>query len=217
MPSPLDSAATDAEGSAVTPPRPSYALPAILFGLWLGMMLLGGPHTAGDAALAALFHYPALVPAARMVTLLGDWQILLPLTAAATVVLFVAGSMRRAVLFLAIVLSGRLLVEIQKIEFARQRPDISVRLAHATSLSFPSAHAAYSMITWLAFALLLAPPPRRTAAVAAAVAVAVTVGLTRLVLHVHWPSDVIGGWAFGAGWTLLLVRLAAGTGSAPPH
>jgi undecaprenyl-diphosphatase len=70
------------------------------------------------------------------------------------------------------------------------------------------------MITWLSLALLLAPPARRTAAVAAAIALALVVGLTRLVLHVHWPSDVIGGWAFGAGWTLLLVRLAAGT--APP-
>ena len=201
----------------VTLPRPPWPLPATLFGLWLAMLLLGGPHTAADAWLAALFHYPALVPAARMVTLLGDWPVLLPLTAAASLILFFAASPRRAILFLAIVLSGRLLVEVQKIELARQRPDIAGRLAHVTSLSFPSAHAAYSMITWLAFALLLAPPARRSAAVAVAVALAVTVGLTRLVLHVHWPSDVIGGWAFGAGWTLLLVRLTAGTRSPRPH
>jgi undecaprenyl-diphosphatase len=213
----LDTGRRGAERARVTLPRPSYFLPAILFALWLGMLLLGGPHTVADASLAALFHYPALVPAGRMVTLLGDWPVLLPLTAAATVILFLAASPRRALLFLAIVLSGRVLVEVQKIELARQRPDISARLAHVTSLSFPSAHAAYSMITWLAFVLLLAPPPRRTAAVAAAVAIALTVGLTRLVLHVHWPSDVIGGWAFGAGWTLLLVRLAAGTASPRPH
>jgi undecaprenyl-diphosphatase len=209
----LDRRPADAESVPVTLPRPSYLLPPILFGLWLGMLLMGGPHTSADASLAASFRYPALVPAARLVTLLGDWPVLLPLTAAATLILFLAASARRAILFLAIVLSGRLLVEVQKIELARQRPDIAGRLAHVTSLSFPSAHAAYSMITWLAFALLVAPPARRGAAVAAAVGLALTVGLTRLVLHVHWPSDVIGGWAFGAGWTLLLVRFAAGTRS----
>jgi undecaprenyl-diphosphatase len=198
-------------------PRPSLLLPAILLVLWLGMMLFGGPHGAADAALADLFRGQALVPAARLVTRLGDWPVLLPLTALAALVLLVARSWRRAALFAAIVLGGRVLVEVQKFELGRARPDAAGRLVHVTSLSFPSAHAAYSMITWLAFALLLAAPRHRSAAAAAAVLVALTVGLTRLVLHVHWPSDVIGGWAFGAGWTLLLVRLAAGTAAARPH
>jgi undecaprenyl-diphosphatase len=39
------------------------------------------------------------------------------------------------------------------------------------------------------------------------------VGVCRMILQVHWPSDVAGGWAFGAAWTLLLVRLF---GTAPP-
>jgi undecaprenyl-diphosphatase len=72
------------------------------------------------------------------------------------------------------------------------------------------------MLTWLALALLLAPV-RRTAAVALAVTLAVAVGLTRLVLHVHWPSDVIGGWAFGAAWALLVLRLTGGTAAPSRH
>jgi undecaprenyl-diphosphatase len=195
-------------------PRPPFSISAILLALWLAMFLLGGPHTDPDAWLAALFHYPALAPPARAVTLLGDWGMLLPLTLAAALILFLARSGRRALLFLAIVGGGRVLVELQKVELGRQRPDIAGRLAHVVSLSFPSGHAAYSMMTWLAFALLLAPPARRTAAAAAAVSVALVVGLTRLVLHVHWPSDVIGGWAFGAAWTLLLLRVAAQLGDA---
>jgi len=198
-------------------PRPSFALPAILLSLWLGMMLFGGPHGATDAAIARLFRGETLVPAARLLTRLGDWPLLLPLTAAGAAAIFFAVSARRALLFAAIVLSGRLLVEVQKVELARARPDAAGRLVHVSSLSFPSAHAAYSMMTWLALALLLAPPPRRAAAVAAAVVLAAAVGLTRLILHVHWPSDVIGGWAFGAGWTLLLVRLAAGTRARRRH
>jgi undecaprenyl-diphosphatase len=198
-------------------PRPSLLLPAILSVLWLGMMLFGGPHGAADAALAGLFRGQALVPAARLVTRLGDWPVLLPLTALAALILIFARSWRHAALFAAIVLAGRAMVEAQKIELARARPDAAGRLVHVSSLSFPSAHAAYSMMTWLAFVLLLAAPRHRSAAAAAAVLVAVIVGLTRLVLHVHWPSDVIGGWAFGAGWTLLLVRLAAGTAAARRH
>jgi undecaprenyl-diphosphatase len=198
-------------------PRPSLILPAILFALWLGMMVFGGPHGAADAALAGLFHGQALVPAARIVTRLGDWPVLLPLTALAALILIFGRSWRHAALFAAIVLAGRAMVEAQKIELARARPDAAGRLVHVSSLSFPSAHAAYSMMTWLAFVLLLAAPRHRSAAAAAAVLVAVIVGLTRLVLHVHWPSDVIGGWAFGAGWTLLLVRLAAGTAAARRH
>jgi membrane-associated phospholipid phosphatase len=199
----------------VSLPRPSYVLPLLLLAIWTAMMLLGGPHSFADAAIARLFRASALVPAARAVTRLGDWLILLPLTAAAALALLLTRSWQRALLFLAIVLSGRVLVEVQKMELDRQRPDALGRLVHVTSLSFPSAHAAYSMMTWLSLALLLASPNRRAGAVAAAVIVAFAVGLTRLVLHVHWPSDVIGGWAFGAGWTLLLVRLAAGT--APPR
>jgi len=201
----------------MTLPRPRLALIAILAALWLGMMLLGGPRSAADGALAEIFHFPALVGPARLVTRLGDWPVLLPLTGLATILLFVLHPGRRALLFLAIVLSGRVLVELQKLDLARARPDAAGRLVHVASLSFPSAHAAYSMITWLAFALLAAPPTRRAAAVAAALAVALTVGLTRLVLHVHWPSDVIGGWAFGASWTLLCVRLAGGTAAPRRH
>lgn len=201
----------------MTLPRPHLALVGILFGLWVAMMLLGGPRSSADAALASLFRLPALVPAARLTTRLGDWPILLPLTAAAAATLALARSGKRALLFLAIVLSGRVLVEVQKMELARQRPELSGRLVPVSSLSFPSAHAAYSTITWLAFALLLTPPARRAPAVAAALLVAFVVGLTRLVLHVHWPSDVVGGWAFGTGWTLLVLRLAAGTRAPRRH
>jgi undecaprenyl-diphosphatase len=84
-------------------------------------------------------------------------------------------------------------------------------------MAFPSGHSANAMAVWLAVALLAAPERLRVPAVAAALAVALLVGLSRLVLGVHWPSDVAGGWALGAACTLLLVRLADGTSPAARH
>jgi undecaprenyl-diphosphatase len=197
------------------PPRHvPLLLAAILGGLWLAMLLLGGPASPADAALLRFFHMTALVPAALVVTRLGNAYVLLPLSLAAAAALGLRMGRRQAVVYLLLILSGRLLVELQKDLIARVRPDPLGRLDTVTSLSFPSAHAANSTIAWLGLALLAAPPRLRAPAVAAAMAIALLVGLTRLILAVHWPSDVIGGWAFGAAWTLLMLRFAQGT--SPP-
>lgn len=199
------------------PPLPSRRealLVASLTGLWLAMMLLGGGASAADTFLLPLFHRPPLIAAAIVVTRLGNVYVLLPLSLAAAGVIAFSRGRRPALLYLLLIVSGRVLVELQKDLIGRVRPDPAGRLDAVTSFSFPSAHAANSMIAWLGFALVAAPRRYRVATVAAALAVAFLVGLTRLLLAVHWPSDVIGGWAFGAAWTLLLLRLAQGT--SPP-
>lgn len=193
--------------------RPAVLI-ASLAALWLAMLLLGGPLSAADTWLLPQFHAPALVQAARLLTRLGNAYILLPLSLVALIAVALRGGRRPALLYFALVLSGRLLVEAQKDLIGRMRPDPAGRLDAVTSFSFPSAHAANSMMAWLGLALLAAPPRYRGAAVGAALVLATLVGLTRLVLAVHWPSDVIGGWAFGAAWTLLLLRFAEGT--SPP-
>ena len=75
--------------------------------------------------------------------------------------------------------------------------------------SFPSGHAASSMIFYLAIAIVLTAGTRwQRAAVAGAICFSLLIGLSRVMLGVHWPSDVIGGWAFGMLWVLLTLRLA---------
>ncbi|MEA2351511.1 MAG: hypothetical protein QOG86_2452 [Thermoleophilaceae bacterium] len=198
-------------------PHRTHLLALILFGLWLAMLLLGGPASEADPALLALFHAPALIPAAEAVTQLGNWTLLIPLSVAGAVLLAWRVSRKAGLVYLAMVFAGRAVIEFEKAEIARQRPPPLGRMVEVSSLAFPSAHAAYSMTAWLGLALLAAPPRHRAAAVSVAVGVAIVVGLTRLVLAVHWPSDVIGGWAFGAAWALLFARLAEGTPPTPRH
>lgn len=179
----------------------------------LAALLLGGPQTRVDPAVLAAFAKPSLVPAARMLTHLGDVVTVLAAALAAAGWLLIGGHRRRAILVLVIFASERLLVEAMKNLFDRARPDALGHQVAVHNLAFPSGHSANSMAGWLAIALLATSPRLRVPAIALALAIAFVTGLSRLVLQVHWPSDVVGGWAFGAAWTLLLVRRF---GTAPP-
>ncbi len=179
----------------------------------LAALVLGGPYTWIDPQALALFDYPALVPAARLLTHLGD---VVTVLAAAVIVagwLLLRGHRRRALLLVAIVASERLLIEAMKNVFDRARPDPLGHEVAVHNLAFPSGHSANAMAGWLAIAVLATSPRLRLFAIAVALTIALVTGICRLVLQVHWPSDVVGGWAFGAAWTLLLVRLF---GTAPP-
>jgi undecaprenyl-diphosphatase len=193
-----------------------YAFPiaiALLALIGLAALLLGGPQTRVDPVVLAAFVQPDLVPAARLLTHLGDGATMLVASVVAAAWLLLGGHRRRAILLLVILASQRLLVEAMKAGFDRARPDVTGHQVATHSLAFPSGHSANAMAMGLAIALLATTPRWRRPAVGLALAIAFVVGLCRLVLQVHWPSDVAGGWAFGAAWTLMLVQLF---GTAPP-
>lgn len=181
--------------------------------LYVAALLLGGPYTGIDTPVLARFISPPLVPTARLLTHFGDVATVLAAAVLAAGWLLFRGHRRRALLLLAIVASERLLVEAMKNVFDRARPDPLGHEVAVHNLAFPSGHSANAMAGWLAIALLATSPGLRRPAIALALAIAFVTGLCRLVLQVHWPTDVAGGWAFGAAWTLLLVRLF---GTAPP-
>jgi membrane-associated phospholipid phosphatase len=191
---------------------PAAAAVALLL-TWLAM-LVGGTGWLDRALLHALYSAddPPVRAAALAITLAGQWQVLLPLALMGTVWLVYRKRFRSALLLVSIALVGRGLVELQKLGIGRLRPEDRAHLVPVKTLSFPSGHAANSMILLLCLALLVAPERHRKAAVTAALAGTFLVGLTRPMLGVHWPSDVIGGWAFGAVWVLSVLWLARRAG-----
>jgi undecaprenyl-diphosphatase len=109
------------------------------------------------------------------------------------------GSRGRAVWLASVVIVGNLLNLALKQIFAAPRPDLLPHLDIVHTYSFPSGHAVGNMVFFGALAMLAA---RRHASVAAALAIAL-IGVSRVWLGVHWPSDVLAGWIEGLGWLAL--------------
>lgn len=113
---------------------------------------------------------------------------------------------RHALLLLGAVLMARLSCNVAKSVFARPRPEILSHEAFVQSASFPSGHATLATATYLTIAMLAASlvsrQPTRRLFHTAALLVAAGVGVSRVYLGVHYPSDVLAGWVLGAMWTL---------------
>jgi undecaprenyl-diphosphatase len=181
-----------------------------LAAIWLGM-LIGGAGSLDRTIYEALYagHRPELLAIARALTALGEPTVLIAACAACALWLWYSGRGRLGLTLLLIALIGRGLSEAQKYWIARVRPDLEPHLVAVKTSSFPSGHATSSMIFYLAVALALTAGTRwNRLAVAGAVLLSLLIGTSRVMLGVHWPSDVIGGWAFGMLWVLLTLRPA---------
>jgi len=177
--------------------------------LWLAMLLFG----AGDVDRSVLLSLyagdePWLALAAIGISYLGTWPVVVIITLIGSGWLFYRGQRRAALLLLIASFSGRAMVILEKAYFARLRPEEHLRLVEVHYQSFPSGHSANSMIVFLGLALLgFGDSVHRHRAIAAALLLSFLIGLSRPMLGVHWPSDVIGGWSFGALWVLLICAI----------
>lgn len=177
----------------------------LLILVWVAAVAAQVRTSVFDAALLGWFHAGsnlALVEAAQGLTLLGGWTVLIPATFIAAALLWRRGERRSMLYLLAFTLWGRVMVDAVKLTIDRARPNDLPQLAETISASFPSGHAANATIVYGAIALLLAPGQRW--ALSLAIFLSAAIGITRLALGVHWPSDVVGGWALGLLWTLAL-------------
>jgi len=108
-----------------------------------------------------------------------------------------------------------------KLAFSRPRPVTLAHLAQAGGFSFPSGHAMASASIYGAIAVVavLRFPERRWWVIGACALVVLAIGASRVYLGVHYPSDVIAGWALGASWPLWLQPLLlarSSIGARPP-
>jgi undecaprenyl-diphosphatase len=148
----------------------------------------------------------------RDFTALGGVGVLSLLTLVSVVYLWLQGLHRVAVFTLLAILGGLLLSTLLKTGFDRPRPDIVTHGALVYTASFPSGHSMLSAVVYLTGAALLATVHQtrrlRIYLIGCAVLTTLLVGISRIYLGVHWPSDVLAGWAAGSAWAAACWLLA---------
>jgi undecaprenyl-diphosphatase len=148
----------------------------------------------------------------RDITGLGGVGVLTLLTVASAGFLVLQRKAHLALYLVAAVASGALASQLLKLGFDRPRPDLVPHGQVVYTSSFPSGHSMLSAVAFLTLGALLASAQssRRMKAylLGLAIVFATAVGVSRVYLGVHWPSDVLGGWTAGAGWALLCWSIA---------
>lgn len=151
-------------------------------------------------------------------SVLGGGAGLAAVVAAVVVVLLRRGRRADAV-FVAVAVTGAAAIELAaKLTFARPRPDLWAHAWPAAGYSFPSGHAMSSTALAVAVAVLARGTRWRWWAAAGGTLFALGVGVSRVYLGVHYPSDVLAGWCAGLAWVsgLALVRSMRGGRRARP-
>ncbi len=120
--------------------------------------------------------------------------------------LVLAKKRRIAVLLVTACAGAGLAISVLKAFYDRGRPEVTRVIVPAEGLSFPSGHAAIGMALYLTLGVLIAGSLERRAlrlyVVAASAGLALLIGVSRVYIGVHYPSDVLAGWTLGLGWAL---------------
>jgi undecaprenyl-diphosphatase len=152
---------------------------------------------------ALIAGHPALVSVVKAVTFLGSTGVLWTVIGASAVLLAIRRRWR-LVLYLLITGAGALVMDpILKSLVGRLRPVVAHPVAHGGGNSFPSGHSLGSIVCYGAVLLVFLPAAHgrwRTVFTAVIVALVALIGISRILLGVHYLSDVLGGWTLGITW-----------------
>jgi undecaprenyl-diphosphatase len=200
-----------------------------LFGsaLILVVMLLGFTELADDvmegdtqridAAILTLFRREEnpgmplgpdwLLVAARDITALGGHTVLILVALIAAGYTLMMRLFATMLLIVAASAGGMLLSALLKWAFQRARPDVVPHLVEVSTMSFPSGHAMLSAALYLSIGAIIAQltPHHRQRLSILGIALLLTglIGLSRVYLGVHYPTDVLAGWAAGLAWAIV--------------
>ena len=143
----------------------------------------------------------------RDVTALGGVFLRNLFALAAVVALLFLKLRREAFLYAATVMTGWLANTGLKLLVGRERPQIVPHLTEAGGESFPSGHSFSAAVVWIGMAIAFAAISKRHSVrytiIGAAMLLSAGVAWSRVMLGVHFPSDVVAGWMGGAGWAFL--------------
>tara|TARA_R110002095_G_scaffold153555_1_gene133487 strand:- start:1186 stop:1941 length:756 start_codon:yes stop_codon:yes gene_type:complete len=148
----------------------------------------------------------------RDLTAFGGIATLIFFTAVVAGYLWIEGKKRVILLLFSAAIGGQILSSTLKYFFSRPRPDIVPHLSHVYTSSFPSGHSMLSAVIYLTLGALLASVISNTIlkiyVLSVAILITLLVGLSRIYLGVHYPTDVIAGWIAGLGWALFCWMIA---------
>jgi undecaprenyl-diphosphatase len=197
------------------------ALAAAAFAAWLFLELadevVDGETRSFDEAVLLAFREDSdsddpLGPAwvedlARDVTGLGSTVVLTFATLAVTGFFLLRREHHLAIYVAIAVTTGSIASVLLKSGFDRPRPDLVAHGQHVYTASFPSGHSMLSAIVFLTLGALVASAQKERVmqlyVLGLSALLALAVGVSRIYLGVHWPTDVLGGWAAGTGWALM--------------
>jgi membrane-associated phospholipid phosphatase len=184
------------------------AIVMVLFAVLASEVLEGETQHFDDAVRMTVYGVasPRATTVLHAITQLGSPLFLLPMTLVASLIFLRRRRIRGAILLTATMVGVSLLNWILKSVFQRPRPLPFFGLTVPASYSFPSGHSLAAFCFYGALAALVTARLRSTfwsALVwAGAVVIIVAVGFSRLYLGLHYPSDIIGGYATGFVWVL---------------
>jgi undecaprenyl-diphosphatase len=203
---------------------------ALVVLIWIAAEVASGRGAAFDEAVRHAVQaraFSGLTCVMLWMTQLGAWWFLVPAGLLVVWRLAATGRKHGAILLAGSALGGEGLTQILKLVFHRTRPQAFFGLTSPANYSFPSGHAITACCFWGVLAAILAARARSGWAKAglwtSAAVLAVLVGFSRVYLGMHYPTDVLAGYAVGVMWVAVVrgaassARPRAGESPAPPR